>query len=193
MKNICVFCGSNAGANTLYAEQAAAFGRLLVANNLRLIYGGGKVGLMGIIADAVMDAGGEVIGVIPDFLMQKEVGHQKITQQIVVETMHERKQKMADLADAFVAMPGGIGTLEELFEVFTWGQLALHQKPIGLLNIAEYYNALLQFLDHTVKERFLSQANRDMIMMHAKGDNLLQLLKNYKAPSAEKWLDAALT
>ncbi len=192
MKNICVFCGSNAGANVLYTQAAQALGKLLVAQNLRLIYGGGNVGLMGIIADAVMDAGGEVIGVIPDFLMQKEVGHQAITEQIIVNTMHERKQKMADLADAFIAMPGGIGTLEELFEVFTWGQLALHQKPIGLLNASNYYQHLLQFLDHTVQEGFLSQANRDMIMMHQQAPELLELLRNYDAPSAEKWLDAAL-
>ena len=163
-------------------------GRRLAERSIRLVYGGGNVGLMGVLADAALAAGTEVIGVIPDFLMAKEVGHSALTEMYVVKSMHERKQMMADLSDAFIAMPGGIGTLEELFEIFTWGQLGLHQKPLGLLNIAAYYDPLVQFLDQMVVEKFVRQENRDMLFIDEQADRLLTDMQQYHPPKIEKWL-----
>ncbi|HLO76698.1 MAG TPA: TIGR00730 family Rossman fold protein, partial [Magnetospirillum sp.] len=167
MRRVCVFCGSSRGTNPAYAEAAAATGRLIAQRGLGLVYGGGDVGLMGIVANAALAAGGEVIGVIPDALMRMEVGNPNLTALHVVGTMHERKAMMAELSDGFIALPGGIGTLEELFEVWTWGQLGLHPKPLGLLDVAGYYDHLHAFLDHTVAEGFLKDRHRAMVAVDA--------------------------
>ena len=172
MKAVCVYCGSSNGARPLYAEAAKAFGRALVKADLALVYGGGKVGLMGVIADAVMTAGGRAIGVIPELLVNKEVGHTGLTELHVVPDMHQRKKMMADLSDAFVAMPGGAGTLEELFEVFTWAQLGYHQKPVAMLNIDGFYDPLVALLRHTVVEGFMQQKYFDILLIDADPDSL---------------------
>ena len=194
MKSICVFCGSNAGTKPEYAEAAKQLGYLLVENDIRLIFGGGNVGLMGIIADAVLEKGGEAIGVIPHFLMEKEVGHTGLTEMKLVDTMHQRKELMADLSDAFITMPGGIGTMEEFFEIFTWGQLGLHPKPFGMLNVVGYYDHLLAFFENMVQERFLSDSNYKMLYAHHEPATLLQQLLNYQPiEHPEKWLDRTRT
>lgn len=195
MKSICVFCGSNAGTNPEYAKAAKELGHLLVEKDIRLIFGGGNVGLMGIIADAVLERGGEAIGVIPHFLMDKEVGHTGLTEMKMVDTMHQRKELMADLSDAFITMPGGIGTMEEFFEIFTWGQLGLHPKPFGILNVGGYYDHLLAFFENMVNERFLSQTNYDMLYASKSPTDLLQQLQGYQPNTEhqEKWLDRTRT
>lgn len=193
MKSICVFCGSNVGAHPAYVQGAKELGRLLAEKGITLVYGGGKVGLMGVIADATLEAGGQVIGVIPDFLLQKEVGHTGLTRMEVVETMHERKQKMADLSDGFIAMPGGMGTMEEMCEILTWAQLGLHQKPFGLLNAAGYYQPLIHFFDQMVKEQFLHQENRNMVLTDSNSAALLDQMEQYQPPNVEKWLNRSKT
>ncbi len=194
MKSICVFCGSNSGVNPAYAEAAKQLGYLLVENNIRLVFGGGNVGLMGIIADAVLEKGGEAIGVIPHFLMAKEVGHTGLTEMKLVDTMHQRKELMAELSDAFITMPGGIGTMEEFFEIFTWGQLGLHPKPFGILNVGGYYDHLLAFFDTMVQERFLSDSNYKMLYASKEPATLLKDLQNYQPiENPEKWLDRTRT
>jgi len=189
MKNITVFCGSNSGFRTDYAEAARNLARLLVEQNIRLIYGGGNVGLMGIIADEVMSAGGEVIGIIPDSLDKKEVGHRAITELRVVGSMHERKAQMAELADGFIAMPGGIGTFEEFFEILTWAQLGFHEKPCAILNIAGYYDGLLTLCDTAVNEGFLRPAHRQLILEDSNPEFLLEKMRNLKPVPIEKWID----
>ena len=189
MKSICVFCGSNPGTNPAFSKQARVLGKLLAEKEITLIYGGGGIGLMGIIADAVLENGGKVTGVIPEFLSIKEVGHNSLTQMIVVKSMHERKWQMSELSDAFIAMPGGIGTLEELAEIFTWSVLALHKKPIGLLNVSGYYDPLLQFFESMVTQRFLHTQNRELVVSAANPESLLPLLASYEGLPAEKWLD----
>jgi uncharacterized protein (TIGR00730 family) len=176
MRRICVFCGSNAGSRTEYAEAAKTLAAILVERKLGIVYGGGKVGLMGVLADAVLEHGGEVIGVIPQSLLDKEVGHGGVTELIVVETMHERKARMNDLSDAFVALPGGFGTLDEFFEVLTWAQLGLHRKPCALFNVAGYYDCMLAMLDHAVKERFLRPEHRALVIADTDPFRLLQRL-----------------
>ena len=188
MKSVAVFCGSNAGFSDEYAQAARRLAQNLVAKKIRLIYGGGNVGLMGIIADAVMQAGGEVIGVIPDSLDQKEVGHRGITQLHVVGSMHERKALMADFAEGFIAMPGGIGTFEEFFEILTWAQLGFHQKPCGLLNIANYYENLLKLCDHAVQEGFLRLKHRQLILEDSEATLLLEKMINFQPRPEEKWI-----
>ena len=158
-----------------------------------MIYGGGNLGLMGIIADAALAEGGEVIGVIPDFLMKKEVGHTGLSRMEVVKTMHERKQMMADLAEGFIAMPGGMGTLEEMCEILTWAQLGLHQKPFGLLNAAGYYDPLVAVFDRMVEERFLHAENRGMVLVEPGPEALLAVMETYEAPDVEKWLNRSKT
>jgi len=189
MKSITVFCGSNSGFRTEYAEAARSLARLFVEQNIRLVYGGGNVGLMGIIADEVMRAGGEVIGIIPESLDQKEVGHRGLTELRVVSSMHERKAQMADLADGFIAMPGGIGTFEEFFEILTWAQLGFHDKPCAVLNIAGYYDGLLALCDNAVTEGFLRPAHRALILEAANPEILLEKMRNLKPLPIEKWLD----
>lgn len=186
---LCVFCGSSPGANPAYREAAETLGRTLANRGWGLVYGGGKVGIMGAVADATLAAGGEVIGVIPQALMQKELGHTGITKLEVVGSMHERKKRMADLADGFVALPGGLGTLEEIFETLTWAQLGIHSKPCAFLNVEGYYNSLLEFLDRSVEERFVRAAHREMILVDNSPTALLDRIEAYDAPRLEKWMD----
>ncbi|MCB0841905.1 MAG: TIGR00730 family Rossman fold protein [Bacteroidetes bacterium] len=191
MKNLCVFCGSNAGADPIYTQAAQELGKLMAERDMTLVYGGGNVGLMGVIADECLNHGGKVIGVIPNFLQDKEVGHDGLTKMIVVKTMHERKQIMADLSDGFVAMPGGFGTMDELCEILTWSQLGLHSNPIGLLNINGYYDHLKILFDHMVDQRFLHPQNRATVLSHSKPEQLLRMMDQYEPPDVEKWLDRA--
>lgn len=186
MKRVCVFCGSNSGANPAYAEAARALGRLLVERGLQLVYGGGNVGLMGIVAEAAMQAGGTVIGVIPESLMRLEVGARDISELHVVGSMHDRKAMMAELSDAFIALPGGIGTMEELFEVWTWGQLGLHSKPAAFLDVAGYYDHLHTFLDHMVAEGFLKPRHRQMVAVSSDAARLLDGFAAYRPPGTVK-------
>ncbi|RZT42710.1 LOG family protein [Cupriavidus agavae] len=187
MKSICVYCGSSPGFRPEYAEAAQELGRLMAGQGLALVYGGGKVGLMGIVADSVMAHGGTAIGIIPDALMQKEVGHRGLTELHVVRNMHERKQMMADRADAFIAMPGGVGTLEELFETFTWAQLGYHDKPVGLLNISGFYDGMLQFIGHAVDEGFLKQVHADMLHVSTRPEDLIGKLAAAPRVVVDKW------
>jgi uncharacterized protein (TIGR00730 family) len=188
VKRICVFCGSSPGARPEYAHAAREMGRALAESGIGLVYGGGRVGLMGIVADAVMQAGGEVIGVIPDALMRREVGHAGVTHLRVVGSMHERKALMADLSDGFVAMPGGYGTFEEFCEVVTWSQLGIHPKPCGLLNVAGYYAPLLAMFDHAVAEGFVRPEHRAMVLEESAPAPLLALMRAFAPPSTEKWI-----
>ncbi len=184
MKRICVFCGSNAGANPAYTEAARAFGALVAARGIALVTGGGALGLMGAVTDAALAAGGGVIGVIPSVLVDREVAHAKLTRRIVVTTMFERMQGMMDNADAFVSLPGGIGTLDELFEVWTWNQLGLFAKPSGLLNVAGYWDPLLAMLDRAASERFLRPEHRGLLLADTEPARLLDRLAAWKAPRA---------
>ena len=193
MNSIAVYCGSSTGNNPNYVAQAQALGAAMVAKGLTLVFGGGRVGLMGTIADAVLAHGGQVIGVIPDFLANKELAHLGCTELHVVTTMHERKMIMAEKADAFVAMPGGYGTLEELFEVLTWGQLGLHQKPIGLLNVDGYYDHLLLALDRMRDDQLLRAENRDQLLQAPDPAALLAQLAAYVPLALPKWLSPSTT
>jgi hypothetical protein len=188
MKNICVFCGSSSGDKSVYADKAKELGKLLAQQQKRLIYGGGNVGLMGVIADEVMTNNGEVIGIIPNFLYNMEVGHEGLTELIKVKSMHERKLKMSEMAEGFIAMPGGFGTLEELGEILTWIQLAIIQKPIGILNINGFYDHLISQLDHMVEEKFLKQENRDFVLVSDNPNELLELMGNFKFQKTTKWV-----
>lgn len=176
MKQVCVFCGSRSGRDPIYREAAIEMGTALARRGLTLIYGGGNVGLMGAVADASLAAGGQVIGVIPRFLSAREVAHSSLTELHIVDFMHERKARMADLADSFVALPGGYGTLEEFCEILTWAQLHLHHKPIGLLNISGYYTPLLNLFDHAVAEEFVSPALRSLVLEATDPSDMLDLL-----------------
>jgi uncharacterized protein (TIGR00730 family) len=189
VKRICVFCGSSPGARPVYAEAARATARSLVRRRIGLVYGGGRVGLMGAIADEVLAGGGEVIGVIPEALAAREVAHQGLTELRVVSSMHERKALMAELSDAFVAMPGGYGTFEEFCEVLTWSQLGLHPKPCGLLNVGGYYGRLLSLFDHAVGERFVRPEHRSLVLEAEDPDTLIEALLAFRPPALEKWLD----
>ncbi len=180
MKRVCVFCGSSSGASTTYAEVARHCGGVIAARGLALVYGGGNVGLMGILADAALEAGAEVIGVIPSRLVDRELAHNRVTSLIRVGSMHERKQKMAELSDAAIALPGGIGTMEELFEIYTWLQLRFHNKPVGLLNTNGFYDLLLEFLDHMVREGFLKQKNRDLLLVDSDFSRLLDRMASFQ-------------
>jgi uncharacterized protein (TIGR00730 family) len=188
MKRITIFCGSSSGSNILYGKQAATTGTFLASQGIDLVYGGGKVGLMGILADAALAAGGKVTGVIPGFLRTKEVAHENLTELIVVETMHERKALMHEMSGGFLALPGGYGTLEELFEMLTWGQLGLHPKPVGVLNTGGFFNHLLEMLDHMVGEGFVHEINRSMVLTGTRPEDLLEKMLAYKAPRVPKWL-----
>ena len=188
MQSVCVFCGSNPGARHVYAEAARALGRTLAERGLRLVYGGAAVGLMGTLADAALAAGGNVVGVIPGVLVAREIAHAGLTEIRVVDSMHERKSVMAELSDGFIALPGGAGTLEELFEVWTWSQLGLHGKPVGLLNVEGYFDALIAFLDHQTDERFMRREHRDMLLVDADPALLLKRFAAYRPPLVEKWI-----
>lgn len=188
MRRICVFLGSNAGNRPEYREAAVAFGTRLAREGIGLVYGGASVGLMGALADAALAAGGEVIGVIPRGILEREVAHKGLGDLRIVGSMHERKALMAELADGFVALPGGIGTLEELFEVWTWAQLGSHEKPCALFDIDGYYERLLAFVDHVVEEGFMRPAHRDMLLVADDPSKLLALLRDYRPPSVTKWI-----
>ena len=193
LRSICVFCGASPGATPIYQEAAEALGRHLAENGIQLVYGGGAVGLMGMIANAALAAGGEVIGIIPQSLKDAEVGHSGLTRLEVVDGMHARKARMAELSDAFIALPGGLGTLEELFEVWTWGQLGYHAKPLGLLEVNGFFDPLLAFLDHLVQERFVRQPHRDMLQRAASPAELVDALAAWKPLAAPKWVDRTPT
>jgi uncharacterized protein (TIGR00730 family) len=189
LSSICVFCGSNGGAQAAYLETAEAVGRGLAQRGVRVVYGGGKVGMMGAVADAARAAGGEVVGVIPQAIFDLEIGHTGLDDLRVVGSMHERKALMAELSDAFIALPGGIGTLEELFEVYTWAQLGIHTKPLGLLDVAGYFQPLVAFLDHAVRERFLRLEMRTLLAVSDDLDELLAALEASEPVSLQKWID----
>jgi hypothetical protein len=189
MKRVCVFCGSNKGARAEYVSAAKAMGQALVKRNIGLVYGGGNVGLMGVIADAMLAEGGEVIGVIPQGLVAREVAHQDLTEQRIVGTMHERKALMAELSDAFIAMPGGMGTFDEFCEILTWAQLGIHQKPCGVLNVENYFTPLLTMFKHAMNEGFLRAEHRALVLEASAPEQLLEALAKYQPQFAEKWLD----
>jgi uncharacterized protein (TIGR00730 family) len=185
---ICVFLGSSVGRSPVYAQAAEQLGTLIARRGIGLVYGGGAVGLMGLLADAATAAGGEVIGVIPEALRAREHDHPGLTKLHVVRTMHERKAMMADLSDGFIALPGGIGTFEELFEVWTWSQLGYHAKPCGLLNVAGFYDGMSGFIDHVVEEGFLKPEHRRMLIVEREAETMLDRLATYLAPPAEHWI-----
>jgi uncharacterized protein (TIGR00730 family) len=189
MKRVCVYCGSSPGADPAYSEAVAALATALVRRGIGVVYGGGAVGLMGVLADTALAAGGEVTGVLPRSLEAREVGHRGLTDLRVVESMHERKALMADLADAFVAAPGGIGTLEELVEVYTWSQLGIHTKPIALLDAAGFWAPLAAWLDHAVEARFLRPEHRATLVVDDDAERLLGRLEVWSPPVVEKWMD----
>lgn len=188
IKRICVFCGSNGGNDPLYTEAARTLGTLFAREGIALVYGGGSVGLMGVLANAVLQAGGEVVGVIPHALWAREVGHAGLTDLRIVETMHERKSTMADLADAFIALPGGLGTLEEIFEIWTWAQLGLHAKPVGFLDVNGFFGPLMEFLDGAVAARFLKDEHRSIAIVDPDPESLLHRFDNWQAPRVQKWI-----
>jgi uncharacterized protein (TIGR00730 family) len=190
MPNICVYCGSNPGKSPAYIEAAGDLGRELVSRGYGLVYGGASVGLMGAVADAVLENGGQAIGVIPHALAEKELAHESLTELIVVNSMHERKSKMAELSDGFVALPGGWGTMEEIFEALTWAQLGIHNKPCGLLNIAGYYDHLDAFLNHAMEESFVRSEYRPMVMVESESSTLLDRFDVYQPPQVIKWITA---
>ncbi|OFY92449.1 MAG: Rossman fold protein, TIGR00730 family [Bacteroidetes bacterium RIFCSPLOWO2_12_FULL_31_6] len=188
MKRITVFCGSSSGTNEIYTAQATLLGKTLAKQNIELVYGGAKVGLMGAVADGALNEGGKVIGVLPNFLKQKEIVHQGLTKLILVETMHERKAIMNDLSDGVIALPGGFGTIEEFFEMLTWAQLGLHEKPIAILNIDGFYDSLLSLIQTMVDKGFLKESNQKMLLTSDNIDNLLNQMDNYIAPKVGKWI-----
>ena len=188
MKSVCVYCGSSPGKLPAYREAARALGHEMVARGLDLVYGGASIGVMGAVADAVLERGGAVTGVIPYSLSTKEVSHSGLDELIVVDSMHERKAKMAELSDAFVALPGGWGTCEEIFEMLTWAQLGFHEKPCGLLNAADYYDPLFAFLEHAIEERFVREQFRPMMIMEEDPARLLDRFATYEPPRVKKWL-----
>ena len=189
MHSVCVFCGSNAGAREAYALATRALARVIAVRGLRLVYGGGSIGLMGVLAEEVLASGGHVIGVVPRRLVEKEVVRSDLSELHVVETMQERKSLMAELSDGFIALPGGFGTLDELFEMLTWTQLGYHRKPCALLNVEGYFERLIAFLDHSVEQRFVTQAHRAMLVVERSPDVLLDRLAAEQPPDSSKWMD----
>jgi uncharacterized protein (TIGR00730 family) len=193
VRRVCVFCGSSLGSRPAYADAARGLGEALARRRIGLVYGGGSIGLMGVVADAALAAGGEVVGVIPASLERRELAHGGLTQLHVVGSMHERKARMAELADGFVALPGGMGTLEELAEVLTWAQLGLHRKPCALLDAGGYFRPLIAFLDHAVAEGFVRSEHRAMLLVEEDAEALLDRLARYRPPAVEKWIDRKST
>jgi uncharacterized protein (TIGR00730 family) len=188
MKRISVFCGSSLGFEDIFRQEATQLGQTFAKRNIELVYGGTSIGLMGIVADGVLNRGGKVIGVLPNFLKSKEITHENLTELFLVESMHDRKTKMNELCDGVIALPGGFGTLDELFEMLTWAQLGLHQKPIGILNIGGYYDSLIVFVQTMVDSGFLKKENQDMILISNNIDELLDKMENYSAPEIGKWI-----
>ncbi|EIC28900.1 MULTISPECIES: TIGR00730 family Rossman fold protein [Methylomicrobium] len=189
LKNICVYCGSSPGSREAYAGKARALAETLVNRGIGLVYGGASIGLMGMIADHVLRLGGRAVGVIPEALMHKEVAHYRLTELHVTHSMHERKMRMAELADGFIALPGGLGTLEELFEIWTWAQLGFHGKPCGLLNAEGYYDPLIEFLDHAVTEQFVRPSHRSMLIVESEPEKLLDRFADYRVPAVKIWVE----
>jgi len=189
MRSIGVFCGSNTGTGTAYAEAARALARAIAARGFRLVYGGGSIGLMGVLGDTAVAAGGQVVGVTPRRLIEKEVVHRGLTELRVVETMLERKALMAELSDVFIALPGGLGTLDELFEMLTWSQLGIHRKPCALLDVDDYYGKLVEFLDHAVARRFITPQHRAMLIVEHDAETVLDRLASTPLPDVSKWMD----
>lgn len=190
MRALCVFCGSSSGARPAYADLARVMGQAVAARGLGLVYGGARVGLMGVVADACMAAGGRVTGVMPKSLVEREIAHSGLAELHEVASMHERKAMMADLSDGFVAMPGGAGTLEELFEVWTWGQLGYHDKPVAFLNTESYFDPLIAFIDHAVAEGFLRREHADMILVETDPDRMLDAIAAWRPRHVAKWIGA---
>jgi len=190
IRRLAIFCGSNPGARSDYVEAARSLGRLLAQRGIGIVYGGSNVGLMAALADAMMDELGDIIGVIPRMLVEREVANTALTDLRIVESMHQRKALMAELADGFIALPGGVGTLEEFFETWTWGQLGMHTKPCGLLNVAGYFDPLLEFLDHAVAERFVRDVHRAMVVVESDPAALLARFESYEPPRVVKWINA---
>ncbi len=188
MKSICVFCGSVMGKNPIYKQTAHELGLYLVKNQLRLVYGGGKVGLMGVLADAVMQNGGKVVGVIPQFLIELEVAHSRLSEQIMVKTMHERKKRMTDMADGFIVLAGGIGTMDEFFEILAWAQLGLHKKPIALLNVNGFFDKLIDYLDFAIAEGFIKPQTKQILLIDNSIEILFEKIQNYQTVNTKQWL-----
>ena len=193
LHTVCVFCAANPGVDPGYARRAADMGRFLAESGRRIVYGGGRTGLMGALADSALAAGGEVIGIMPRHLVDREVAHTGLTELRVVASMHERKSLLAELSDGFLAMPGGLGTLEELFEVWTWGQLGLHRKPYGLLDVLGFFAPLLTFLDHAVVEGFIRQEYRDLLVVDTEPALLISRMESMSPPARPRWVDRAST
>lgn len=191
MKNVCVFCGSRLGNQPIYQESAKLLGKLIVEHGFNLVYGGANIGIMGLLADTVLIHGGKVTGVMPRFLANQEVAHTQLSQMHLVTSMHERKQKMSELSDAFITLPGGIGTFEEFFEITTWAQLDLHQKPVSLLNINGYYDLLIQFINHSINQGFFRKETRDLVLVESSPETLLQKLKEF--PESDAGFDQSKT
>ncbi|MDM5197330.1 TIGR00730 family Rossman fold protein [Fictibacillus enclensis] len=188
MNHIAVFCGSRSGKSEVYVKEAARLGKELAERGIGLVYGGSSAGVMGAVADAVMENGGQVTGIMPEFLEKREIAHKNLTQLVVVDSMHERKAKMAELADGFMVLPGGAGTLEEFFEIFTWAQLGLHQKPVGLLNTNGYYDPLLSLFNHMTSENFMEEKHHKMVLSSAEPKDLLDQFSSYSPPSIKSYL-----
>ena len=193
MKRLCVYCGSRPGSQPDYTEAAENLARALVRRNIEVVYGGASVGTMGVLANTVLAEGGHVIGIIPQSIVDMEVVHRGVSDLRVVTSMHERKALMAELSDGFIALPGGLGTLDEVFEILTWGQLGLHRKPCGLLNIRDYYRGLIDFLDHAVAERFIAAVHRAMLLVEEEPERLLEQFEHYRAPAVAQWVDRTTT
>ncbi|HSK70707.1 MAG TPA: TIGR00730 family Rossman fold protein [Pyrinomonadaceae bacterium] len=193
MKRICVFCGSNSGANPIYQETAETVGKFLARENIELVFGGGRVGLMGKIADTVLANGGRVIGIIPESLAIREVAHAGLTELHVVDSMHERKALMAEFSDGFIALPGGFGTFEEFCEIVTWAQLGIHQKPCALLNVDGFYDNLIALFDFSNEQKFIRDEHRKLVLVESEIERLFVLMKEYRAPLLEKWIDKSST
>jgi|SRR5215218_3550042 len=191
MRRLCVFSGSSPGGHPDYSQAATELGHALAGQDIGVVYGGAQVGLMGTIADAALEAGGEVVGVIPQALVDREIAHPGLTELHVVGSMHERKAMMADLADGFIALPGGMGTLEELFEVYTWAQLGLHSKPLGVLDVRGYFAQLAAFLDHAVTERFVTAEHREMLVVEQRAEAMIEAFRRWRPPARTKWIDRA--
>ncbi|MBU1189002.1 MAG: TIGR00730 family Rossman fold protein [Gammaproteobacteria bacterium] len=188
LRNICVYCGSSSGSDPAHIETARTLGQELVQRDIGLVYGGSSLGIMGAVADTVLEHGGRAVGVIPRVLATREIAHAGLTELLVVESMHERKAKMAMLADGFVALPGGLGTAEELFEILTWAQLGLHGKPCGILNSNGYYDKLISFIDHAVEQQFVKLIHRQMLVTATSADELLDKFVDYRPPEVPKWI-----
>jgi uncharacterized protein (TIGR00730 family) len=188
VRRICVFCGSSPGTDTRYREAAADLGRLLASEGIGVVFGGGSIGLMGVVADAALAADGDVVGVIPHALAARELAHKQVADMRVVPSMHARKALMAELSDAFIALPGGLGTFEELLEIATWGQLGIHRKPVGILNVAAYYDPLIALLDHAASEGFVSPENRRLVVVAEAPGTLLETLRAHQPPERPEWI-----